>query len=128
MAPLPRIPVPGQQMNSGLEPLRRAGDLMRLRPSPSPIKRMGHGVLGTPKVKETVQWFRETLGFICSDDVYAGDKNNVIGSFNRCDRGDEEVDHHTLFCVHNERAGLNPMSIYGPDADAVFNAHENPTR
>ncbi|PYM27015.1 MAG: catechol 1,2-dioxygenase [Candidatus Rokuibacteriota bacterium] len=126
--PLPPIPVPGQHMNSGLEPLRRAGDLMRLRPSPSPIKRMGHGVLGTPKVKETVQWFRETLGFICSDDVYAGDKSNVIGSFNRCDRGDEYVDHHTFFCVHNERAGLNHMSFEVPDVDAVFKDHEYLTR
>src|SRR5882724_2305048 len=32
--PLPSIPVPGQHMNTGVEPLRRAGDLMRLRPSP----------------------------------------------------------------------------------------------
>jgi hypothetical protein len=29
------IPVPGQHMNSGAEPLRRAGALMRLRASPS---------------------------------------------------------------------------------------------
>jgi hypothetical protein len=101
--PLPAIAVPEQHMNSGAEPLRRAGDLMRLRPSPSPVKRMGHGVLATPKVKETVQWFRETLGFIGSDDVYAGDPEHIIGSFNRCDRGDEYVDHHTLFCVQNER-------------------------
>src|SRR5438132_8470539 len=54
------IPVPGQHMNSGAEPLRRAGTLMRLRTSPSPIKRMGHGVLGSPKVMDTVQWVRET--------------------------------------------------------------------
>src|SRR3989449_2423394 len=126
--PLPPIPVPGQHMNSGLEPLRRAGDLMRLRPSPSPIKRMGHGVLGTPKVKETVQWFRETLGFICSDDVYAGDKSNVIGSVNRCDRGDEYVDHHTILRVHNEPPGLNHMSFEGPGVDAVFKDHEYLTR
>ena len=122
--PLPPIPVPQQHMNTGTEPLRRAGDLMRLRKSPSPIKRMGHGVLATPKVKETVQWFRETLGFICSDDVYAGDKEHIIGSFNRCDRGDEYVDHHTLFCVQNDRAGLNHMSFEVPDVDAVFKDHE----
>lgn len=118
------IPVPLQPMNTGAEPLRRAGELMRLRKSPTPIKRMGHGVLGTPRVRETVQWFRETLGFLCSDDVYAGDKENLIGSFNRCDRGDEYVDHHTLFCVHNERAGLNHMSFEVPDVDAVFKDHE----
>ena len=56
--PLPPIPVPEQPMNTGTEPLRRAGVLMRLRKSPTPIKRIGHGVLGTPKVRETVEWFR----------------------------------------------------------------------
>ena len=122
--PLPAIPVPEQPMNTGTEPLRRAGQLMRLRKSPTPIKRMGHGVLGTPKVRETAAWFRETLGFLCSDDVYAGDKDNLIGSFNRCDRGDTYVDHHTLFCVRNERAGLNHMSFEVPDVDAVFKDHQ----
>src|SRR5262245_1111154 len=121
---VPEIPVPEQPMNTGIEPLRRKGELMRLRKSPTPIKRIGHGVMGKPKVKETVQWFRDRLGFICSDDVYAGDKNNIIGSFNRCDCGDEYVDHHTLFCVNNERAGLNHMSFEVPDVDAVFKDHE----
>jgi hypothetical protein len=121
---LPAIAVAEQPMNTGVHPLARAGQLMRLRKSPTPVKRMGHGVLGTPKVRETVQWFRDTLGFICSDDVYAGDKDNLIGSFNRCDRGDEYVDHHTLFCVRNERAGLNHMSFEVPDVDAVFKDHE----
>ena len=53
-----------------------------------------------------------------------GEKDNLIGSFNRCDCGDEYVDHHTLFCVHNERAGLNHMSFEVPDVDAVFKDHE----
>ena len=60
--------------------------------------------------------------------MYAGDKDNIIGSFNRCDRGDEFVDHHTLFCVMNERAGLNHMSFEVPDVDAVFMDHEYLTR
>jgi catechol 2,3-dioxygenase-like lactoylglutathione lyase family enzyme len=122
------IPVVRDPMNSGSEPLRRAGKVMRLPKAPAPIKRIGHGVLGTPKVRETVQWFRETLGFIGSDDVYAGDRDNVIGSFNRCDCGDEYVDHHALFCVMNERAGLNHMSFEVPDVDAVFMDHEYLTR
>jgi len=120
---LPPIPVARQPMNTGSEPLKRR-DLMRLPKSPAPIKRIGHGVLGTPKVKETVHWFRETLGFICSDDVYAGTKDHLIGSFNRVDCGDEYVDHHTLFCVMNERAGMNHMSFEVPDVDAVFQDHE----
>jgi catechol 2,3-dioxygenase-like lactoylglutathione lyase family enzyme len=125
---LPPIPVARDPMNTGPEPLRRAGRLMRLAKAPAPIKRIGHGVLGTPKVRETVQWFRDTLGFICSDDVYVGDQQNIIGSFNRFDCEDEYVDHHSLFCVNNERAGLNHMSFEVPDVDAVFMDHEYLTR
>ena len=122
--PLPPIPVPEQPMNTGTEPLRRAGVLMRLRKSPTPIKRIGHGVLGTPKVRETVEWFRETLGFLRSDDVYAGDKDHIIGSFNRCDRGDEYVDHHVFFCIKHAKAGLNHFSFEVHDVDDVFLGHE----
>jgi len=46
-------------------------------------------------------------GFIGSDDVYARRQGPHHRSFNRCDRGDEYVDHHTLFCVMNEQAGMN---------------------
>ena len=120
---LPPIPVPRQEMNTGREALRRR-ELMRLPKSPAPIKRIGHGVVASPDVKGTVQWFRETLGMICSDDVYAGSKDHLIGSFNRVDCGDEYVDHHVLFVVHNERGGLNHMSFEVPDVDAVFADHE----
>ena len=121
---LTEIPVKRQPLNSGTEPLRRAGELYRLTKAPSRVKRIGHGVMGSPKVMETVQWFRDTLGLICSDDVYAGSKDNIIGSFNRCDRGDEWVDHHVFFCIRNERAGLNHFSFEVTDVDDVFMGHK----
>ena len=63
------------------------------------------------KVKETVNWFRHHLGFICSDDVYAGEKENLIGSFNRIDGGDTFVDHHVFFAINHHNAGLNHVSF-----------------
>jgi len=119
------IAVKRQALNMGEESLRRAGELMRLPKGPSRVKRIGHGVMASPKVQETAQWFRETLGFICSDDVYAGSKDNIIGSFNRCDRGDEYVDHHVFFCIRNERAGLNHLSFEVQDLDDVFMGHQH---
>ncbi|MDP1753185.1 MAG: hypothetical protein Q8L22_27330 [Reyranella sp.] len=118
------IKVARDELNSAREPVRRAGKVMRLSRSPTSIQRIGHGVLSTPKVKETVAWFRETLGMIRSDDVYAGDKENIIGSFNRLDRGAEYVDHHVFFCNHNARAGLNHVSYEVQDIDCVFQDHE----
>ncbi len=122
---LPEIELaPRGLLNSGAEPLRRAGEPLRLGESPAPVKRIGHGVLATPKVVETAQWFQHHLGFLVSDNVYAGSEDNIIGSFNRCDRGAEYTDHHVLFCIHMDRAGLNHLSFEIPDIDAVFKDHE----
>jgi catechol 2,3-dioxygenase-like lactoylglutathione lyase family enzyme len=125
MERLPKIPVPRQPLNTGSDGLRRRGELMRIKRGPSHVKRIGHGVMGTPKLRETVGWFRETLGLICSDDVYAGEKENIIGSFNRCDRGAEYVDHHVFFCLSFPRAGLNHLSFEVEDVDDVFLGHEH---
>jgi hypothetical protein len=57
--------------------------------------------------------------------VYAGSKDNIIGSFNRLDRGNTFVDHHVFFCVRNERAGLNHLSFEVADIDDVFTGHEH---
>ena len=88
------------------------------------MKRIGHGVLMTPKFRETVRWFRDTLGFVCSDDVYVGEQNNLIGSFNRCDRGDTYVDHHVFFCLNHEKTGLNHISFEVQDIDDVAMGHD----
>src|SRR5581483_372170 len=119
------IKVERDLLNTGSEPRRRVGRLMRLSKSPTTIQRIGHGVLSTPKVKETLDWFRNTLGFLRSDDVYAGEKDNIIGGFSRLDRGEDYVDHHVLFCVHNQKTGLNHVSYEAQDIDAVFQDHEH---
>lgn len=124
MASVAPLKIHRDLVNSGSEPHRRAGRVMRLTKSPTTIQRIGHGVLSTPKVKETAAWFRETLGMIRSDDVYAGDKDNVIGAFSRLDRGADYVDHHVLFCVNNTKTGLNHVSYEAQDIDAVFQDHE----
>jgi catechol 2,3-dioxygenase-like lactoylglutathione lyase family enzyme len=121
---LPPIPVERQPLNSGHEPLKRAGELYRLPRGTSRVKRIGHGVMASPQVMETVQWFRDRLGFICSDDVYTGSTDNIIGSFNRCDCGEQYVDHHVFFCIKNERAGLNHLSFEVADLDDVFMGHD----
>jgi catechol 2,3-dioxygenase-like lactoylglutathione lyase family enzyme len=118
------IPVKRQRLNSGEAPTARAGELMRLPRGPAHVKRIGHGVLMSSKFTETVKWFRETLGLICSDDVYAENKDHLIGSFNRCDRGDTYVDHHVFFCLNSEKSGLNHMSFEVPDMDDVCMGHD----
>jgi hypothetical protein len=118
------IQVIRQPVNSGMEPFNRHGELMRIKKGASSCKRIAHGVMATPKNIETVMWHREMLGLICSDDVYAGAKENIIGSFNRCDNGEDFVDHHAFFCMKGEKAGLNHFSFEVQDIDDVFIGHE----
>jgi catechol 2,3-dioxygenase-like lactoylglutathione lyase family enzyme len=125
MAILPPLTVRRQAVNSGAERLKRAGELFRLRAGPAQVKRIGHGVLGTPKVGETVRWFRETLGLLASDDLYVGSPDNLIGAFSRVDRGAEHVDHHVLFCLRHDTAGLNHLSYEVQDIDDVFMGHQH---
>jgi catechol 2,3-dioxygenase-like lactoylglutathione lyase family enzyme len=125
MQRLSPIPVERDPTNSGREPLRRAGRTMRLPSSPAPVKRIGHAVFGTPQVAKTAQWYRATLGLIGSDDIYVESRDNLIGSFNRLDRGATFVDHHALFFVRNEKkCGLNHLSFEVPDIDAVLKDHQ----
>jgi len=128
ITPLPPLPIKRQPINSGAEPLKRAGEEMRITAGPASVKRIGHAVLGSPRNVETVRWFRETLGLVQSDDVYAGEKDNIIGQFSRLDNGDDFVDHHAFFCMRNQRAGLNHLSYEVQDIDDVFMGHEHMRR
>jgi catechol 2,3-dioxygenase-like lactoylglutathione lyase family enzyme len=121
--PVAPIPVARQAVNSAAQPTNRKGEVMRIAAGPSRPHRIGHAVMGTPKLRETLAWFRDTLGLIGSDDVYAGEKDNLIGSFNRLDRGDDYVDHHVFFCLQSPVAGLNHFSYEVQDIDDVFMGH-----
>src|SRR5207247_7396974 len=84
--PLKPIPVKRQPLNMGKDALKRAGQVLRLPAGASRVKRIGHGVMAAPDVKAAVGWFRGTLGFIGSDEVYEGRRDKLSASFNRVDR------------------------------------------
>src|SRR5207245_11498387 len=99
---------------------------MRLERGPSQVKRIAHGVIMTQNAKERTKWYREMFGFLCSDDVYAGPKDNIIASFNRCDRGKTFVDHHGFLCLEGPKTGLNHLSFEVQSIDDVTLGREHP--
>ena len=125
MAALEPIPVARPAVNSGGDKLRRKGELFRIARGPSHIKRFGHFVIASSNFDKTLAWYRDTLGFRCSDDVYSGEKSNIVGSFNRLDRGDEYVDHHAFFCIRGDKSGLNHLSYEAADIDDIMVGHEH---
>jgi catechol 2,3-dioxygenase-like lactoylglutathione lyase family enzyme len=125
MARLDPIPVLRPAVNSGNDKLRRKGELFRIERGPSHIKRFGHFVIMSKNFEKTLRWYRETLGFRSSDDVYEGEKSNIVGSFNRLDRGEDYVDHHAFFCIRGDRNGLNHLSFEAADIDDILVGHEH---
>ena len=121
-APAP-IPVRPRPLNWSAEVLKTVGDPERLQFGASRVKRLSHAVLSTPQLKPTQQWFRETFGLICTDELYVGDRENLVGSFNRIDRGDQPVDHHVLNCYVNPKVGLQHLSFEVQDIDDLFVGH-----
>jgi hypothetical protein len=120
----PRIEITRQATNTASEPLRRAGELYRLkRGEVTPVKRFAHVVLGTPNVRETTAWFHANLGMISSDEVIAGPEKAAVGSFIRINSGDDYVDHHTVFIIRSATPGLHHLSFESQDFDAVLADH-----
>jgi hypothetical protein len=111
--------------NWGDEKLRRAGKLLRLDPGPSQVKRIAHAVLMTQGARDKIRWYREMFGFVPSDEVYAGPRDNIIASFNRCDRGETYVDHHTFLCFEGPNTGLNHVSFEVHSFDDLMVGHEH---
>ena len=112
-------------LNMGPERLARKGELTRIDRGPSHVKRIGHAVMMTPDLKNSIAWVRQTLGLVCSDDVYAGEEDNIILSFNRVDKGEEYVDHHVFLYIDGPKAGLNHMAFEVQDIDDVIMGHEH---
>lgn len=119
------IEVKRQLLNSGTQPRQRVGELFRVRKDEvTPVKRLAHVVLATPKVQETTDWFHTTLGMISSDEVVAGPEKKPVGAFIRVDEGDDYVDHHTIFVAFSPTiAGLHHISFEVQDIDALLADH-----
>jgi catechol 2,3-dioxygenase-like lactoylglutathione lyase family enzyme len=125
MEQLPKIPVNRPAVNTGEDKLRRANVLYRVERGPSHVKRFGHFVVMTPNFEKLLGWYREMVGFRCSDEVYADSRDNIVGSFNRLDRGDDYVDHHAFFCIRGDKSGLNHLSYEAADIDDIMTGHEH---
>src|ERR1700751_2743574 len=125
MAMLEPIEVPRPAVNSGNDKYRRKGQLLRVERGPSHIKRFGHFVVMSKNFEKTLGWYREMLGFRCSDEFYAGEKSNIVGSFNRLDPGDGYGDHHAFFCIRGDKSGLNHLSYEAADIDDVMVGNEH---
>lgn len=111
-------------LNRGSDQPRR-GTLQRVPAGPSCVKRLGHVVLRVSDFRESEAWYKSRFGFLTSDEVYLGEKDNVITAFMRCDRGDSYTDHHTFLCVGIGEVGFDHAAFEVEDFDAVMAGHDH---
>ena len=107
-------------LNSAENRLRRVGVPFRRPPGAARVKRLGHVVISSIDLRATLAWYRETLGFLASDDVYLGTPEHLVASFNRLNRGEEYVDHHVLMAIQGSIADLNHVGFEVQDVDDLL--------
>jgi len=89
------------------------------------VARLGHFVLRVSNHDVSVAWFRERFGLLPTDYLCVpGDSTKVIGTFLRCDRGLEFVDHHSMLIVEAKETGVHHCSFEVQDVDAIMGAHD----
>jgi catechol 2,3-dioxygenase-like lactoylglutathione lyase family enzyme len=119
------LPVPGAAaLNRGSARVRM-GDLQRVPSGPSSVKRLGHAVVRVSDFARSRAWYASHFGFVASDEVYLGEKDNIITAFLRCDRGAAYTDHHTFLCVGVGEPGFDHAAFEVEDVDALMAGHDH---
>jgi catechol 2,3-dioxygenase-like lactoylglutathione lyase family enzyme len=86
--------------------------------APPDVVRLGHVVLMTPDFEKTLHWFMTHFGVIPTDVLCLKDGTPAL-SFNRCDRGQDPADHHTLVVATYPVRQCDHVAFEVNDLDAV---------
>ena len=124
---LPALPVPtASGLNRGSD-RQRLGTVHRPRSGASSVKRLGHIVLKIADLGQSQTWYQSNFGFLSSDEIYLGAKDNILSAFMRCDRGDEYTDHHTLALAQIPEPGFEHAAFEVEDIDSLMAGHDHLT-
>jgi len=106
----------------------RIGELQRIEPGPSRVKRFGHLALNVADPAASLDWYNTRFGLIASDRINLA-SGMPAAIFSRCDRGADPADHHTILFASNMGAGgmsgLNHLSWEVGDLDDVYAGSEH---
>ena len=103
---------------------QRKGEFVRLKQGPAQCLRLGHVVIGVSDFKQSNRFYKSHFGFLDSDICYEGEKDNIVLAFNRVDRGQDYVDHHTLLTAPTGKPELGHIAFEVEDINAIHLAHE----
>ncbi|RPG27021.1 MAG: glyoxalase [Gammaproteobacteria bacterium TMED57] len=110
--------------NDGVEK-HRLGERVAFAAPECLIKRLGHVVLMVNDFSETFEWYQRRLGLLISDEIVM-DKDGqeqTLGAFTRCNRGEEYVDHHTMFFINAGHSDFNHAAFEVGNWDVLMQSH-----
>ena len=114
---------PGRIHNHGLERPRRGVTQAKAPLGAPQLIRLGHIGLFVRDMAACDLWYRDVIGLLPSDLMYAGNPGNVVAGFYRLDRGDDWVDHHTIAFFGMGKSELHHASFEVQDSEVQFVGH-----
>ncbi|KAF2860303.1 trihydroxytoluene oxygenase, partial [Piedraia hortae CBS 480.64] len=98
----------------------------RFEVGPAAVHKLGHYGFCSQKFERQLDWYTRTFNFAPSDFLYVtdGEGKRDIGVFMHIDRGDEAVDHHSLFITQNETRHVHHASFEVHDFDTQHIGHQ----
>ena len=121
---LGRIPMKNSYKQNNGDEIRRKGELVRLASGPVQCRRLGHIVINVTDFKSSDIFYKNNFGFISSDECLNSEGETVF-AFNRLDKGEQYVDHHTLLTVPADEASLGHIAFEVEDINAIYMGHEH---
>ena len=91
---------------------------------PPRVERIAHTAYMMSNLAQGVEWYQRTLGVLPTDELYIGERGNVLGQFDRVDLGGKEVDHHVIFLLRGKRTGMHHVSYQMEGVDDIFFGHD----
>jgi len=125
VADAPRLGYRAPNPFNAAEAKARRNVSLRAKREPCAAMRLGHFVLRVSSHDASLAWMRQRFGLVAADYMSVpGQPDKIIGTFLRCDRGAEYVDHHSLLLVEADEPGVHHCSFEVQDLDAIMGAHD----
>lgn len=103
---------------------RRFGEFQRFARKPAQVRKLGHFGFNVSNFERTLAWYRTSLGMVPSDILHAGPDAKDVGAFVRVARGDDWVDHHSMFFLESPATHVHHCSFEVQDPDEVMMGSE----
>ncbi|KAF7563741.1 hypothetical protein G7046_g422 [Stylonectria norvegica] len=113
-------------VNFEVEKLRK-NKFQRFDEGPAAVHKLGHYGLCVKDFDSQLDWYTRNMNFVPTDLLYVQSEDNIhkdVAVFAHIDRGDEHVDHHTIFLSMSHSTHVHHCSFEVHDFDTQHLGHQ----